>query len=212
MRGTCAGRKHAHPRKLCPMLEKAILTLCLLCTQVAFAQQSWGTRPNGSQVTSLADPATRVVVLFFVASDCPVSNRTFPEMQRLREKFAFAGASFWYVYPNQGEKAIDVAAHQASFDAHGAAMLSPGPELVRLVHAVATPEVSVLEPNGTGGWHPVYTGRVDNRYVRLGLERTQVTERYAEQAIQAALAGHHPSAPVGGPVGCAILNPGVARR
>ena len=32
------------------------------------------------QTAALGDPRTRAVVLFFVASDCPLSNRTFPEI------------------------------------------------------------------------------------------------------------------------------------
>ncbi len=194
------------------MLRWASLLICVAVLPAAFGQSGWGTRADGTPVTRLDSLGSKVVVLFFVASDCPISNRTFPEMQRLREEFASRGVTFWYVYPNQGETAADVAAHQASFDPRGVALLAPGPELVRLTHAVATPEVSLLRLDGKANWIAAYTGKIDNRYVRFGQERTQVTAHYAEDAIQAVLAGRTPATPVGSPVGCAIINPGVSRR
>ncbi len=200
-----------YPRRLVAMVTRAALLACLVLAPVALAQLAWGTRPDGTAVTQLGAPGAKAVALFFVASDCPVSNRTFPEMQHLREEFTKAGVTFWYVYPNENEKAGEVMAHQGSFDPSGAPMLSPGPDLVRLTHAVATPEVSILRRD-RDGWVPAYTGRIDNRYVRFGKERTQVTEHYAKRAIEAVLAGKTPAAPVGSPVGCAIMNPGARSR
>ena len=42
---------------------------------------------DGRPVTQLAPPGSRAVVLFFAASDCPISNRYVPEMQRLTRQF-----------------------------------------------------------------------------------------------------------------------------
>ena len=183
----------------------------LLSLPSALAQRSWGTRADGTAVASLAGPQAKAVVLFFVASDCPISPRMFPDMKRLREELERDGTVFWYVYPNGTETLGGVAAHQASFDAHGSALVSRGPDLVRLAHAVATPEVAVLRADGHGRWTAAYTGRIDNRYISFGRERTEVTEHYAERAIEAVLAGKQPAAPVGRPVGCAIMNPGASR-
>lgn len=179
------------------MLRRALwIVAMVLMSPVAMLAQS---RP-------LAAAGTKAVVLFFVATDCPVSNRTFPEMRRLREEFAGQGVRFWFVYPNEGETAAAIAEHQRAFDAGGEARLDAKGELVALTHARVTPEVAVLLPAGAG-WKSVYVGRVDDRYVRLGLERPQATEHFAEQAIGAVLRGQPVPAATGTPVGCAIMNP-----
>jgi hypothetical protein len=49
------------------------------------AQARYGTTLEGKPLSQLAPAGTKAVVLFFVATECPVSNRTFPEMERLRE-------------------------------------------------------------------------------------------------------------------------------
>lgn len=156
----------------------------------------------------LAPAGSRAVVLFFVATDCPVSNRSFPEMRRLREEFVGQGVRFWFVYPNTTEDPAEVLRHQKTFDPGGDPLQDPAGTLVQLSHAVATPEIAVLVPQGRT-WRPVYVGRLDDRFVRLGLERTNVTRHFGEETVQSVLAGRAPAAPLGKPVGCAILNPGV---
>ena len=175
----------------------------------ASGPHTWGVRPNGSPITELAPPGSRALLLFFVASDCPVSNRTFPEMRRVREEFAGHGVQVWFVYPNQGEEAAGVREHQRQFDPGGEALLDQKGVLVRLAGAVATPEAVVLTPDSATGWRPLYAGRVDDRYVRLGLERPAATQHFAEQATQAVLDGRTPKPAIGQPVGCAIVNPEI---
>lgn len=205
------------PRLFASRISRAALCLCAVAALLAslavapccWAQTVWGHTSDGSEVDQLAPADAQVLVLFFVASDCPISNRTFPEMRRLRETYAARGASFWYVYPNSNETAQSMAAHQRDYDPDGRAILAPGPEIVRLAHAYATPEIAVLKRAGATGWKVAYAGRVDNRYVRFGLERPQATERFGEDAIAAVLAGRAPKPATGTLVGCAILNPGA---
>lgn len=188
-----------------------LLGLCtILAPLTANAGQHWGVQLDGTPLSSLGAPETKAVVLFFVATDCPISNRTFPEMQRLREEFAVRGVRIWYVYPNTTEHRDEIVAHQHAFDAPGEPLEDPEGTLVHLSHAVATPEMTVLIPD-RNGWRPVYTGRIDNRFVRIGLERPAITEHFGEEAIEAVLAGRLPRPPSGQAVGCAIINPGVGR-
>ncbi len=45
----------------------------------------FGVDLHGKALHRLAPEGTRAVVLFFAASDCPISNRYVPEITRLRE-------------------------------------------------------------------------------------------------------------------------------
>ena len=191
---------------------RCVLSLALtLATLTLWAQErpTYGSLTNGQKVNSLAPPGTKAIVLFFVATDCPISNRTFPEMKRLREEFASHGVRFLFVYPNKGEQPKLVAQHQAAYDADGEAVLDVSGTLVQISGARVTPEVSVLVPDGAANWRPVYTGRIDNRYVRIGEERPQATEHFAERALNAVLSGEHVETATGAPVGCGIMSRGA---
>src|SRR5260370_37732814 len=130
---------------------------------------------------SLGGAGKKAIALFFVASDCPISNRSFPEMKRLREEFSSRGVRFWFVYPNEGERPEQVRAHQSAYDAGGEALLDVTAALVRMAGARVTPEVSVLVPDGNSRWRPGYTGRIDDRYVRIGQERPRAKAQFAER-------------------------------
>ena len=88
----------------------AVLIHALLLAMTALAVDL-----NGHPVTELAPPGTRAVVLFFAASDCPVSNRYIPEIQRLTKQFEPPGVRVWFVYPNPGDNANVVRAHDLEY-------------------------------------------------------------------------------------------------
>ena len=86
------------------MRSLALPALLLLATRILpAATLAWPAAPldtspstgygralDGTPVTSLASASAHAVVLFFIASDCPISNRTLPEMLRIRDEFAGA--------------------------------------------------------------------------------------------------------------------------
>jgi AhpC/TSA family len=191
---------------------RCLVSLALTLATLPFLAQerpTYGVSIDGRKVYSLAAPGTKAVVLFFVATDCPISNRTFPEMKRLREEFTSRRVRFWFVYPNKGEQPEQVAQHQTAFDADGEAVLDVAGTLVEISGARVTPEVSVLVPVGTAGWRPVYTGRIDDRYVRIGEERPHATIHFAERTVNAVLNGGHVETATGVPVGCGIISQGA---
>jgi hypothetical protein len=164
----------------------------------------FGTDLQGRPLERLAPAGTREVVLFFAATDCPISNRYVPEIARLNNVFRGQGVEILSVYPNPGDTLPLLAAHEREFGAAGQTVRDTQQRLVGLTHAVMTPEAAVLVPEGAG-WREVYLGRIDDRYVSLGQERPAATRHDLEDAIRAALA-RRPVPPPGGPaVGCGIV-------
>ena len=159
---------------------------------------------DGRPVTQLAPPGSRAVVLFFAASDCPISNRYVPEMQRLTRQFEPSGVRVWFVYPNPGDSAKVVRAHDQEFSITANTALDNQQSLTQMAHATTTPEAAVFVPRG-GGLQEVYRGRIDDRYLSLGTERPQATRHDLEDAIRAVLAGKPVPQPGGPPVGCSIV-------
>jgi hypothetical protein len=190
------------------------LLFCLL-TAAAWAapplSTNLGTDLDGHTVHRLAPPDARAVVLFFAASDCPISNRYIPEIERLDREFSSEGVHFWWVYPNPEDTADVIRRHEQQFDIHSAALLDTEQRLTAMAHATITPEVAVLLPAGSS-WREVYRGRIDNRYLSLGRERSAATRHDLEDALRAVIAGRPVPAPEGPPVGCSIVPRNIARN
>lgn len=175
----------------------------------AAAPSEFGIDLRGNPIHDLAGPGTRVVVLIFAASDCPISNRYVPEIARLNKEFAGNDAShpearIWWVFPNPGDTAAVVARHKNEFDIRDNILLDPRQTLVQRAHAAITPEAAIFLVHGAD-LDEVYRGRIDDRYLSFGQERPQASRHDLEDAIRAALAGRPVPQPGGPAVGCSIV-------
>jgi thiol-disulfide isomerase/thioredoxin len=166
---------------------------------------------QGNDVQHLTSSDTRVVVLFFAASECPVSNRYAPEITQLQRKFNSRQVSFWWVFPNPEDTSDLVREHQRQFSIEGNTILDTEHALVQMAHVTTTPESAVFTVNN-GHLHEVYHGEVDDRYLSIGQERPRPTHHDLEEAIAATLNGKPVSRPVTHAVGCSIMPLTTASR
>jgi len=180
-----------------------IVAVCWVST-AAWAAQPFGVDLDGRAIDRLAPPGSRAVVLFFAASDCPISNRYIPEIERLDREFAPDGIRFWWVYPNPEDTANVVRHHDQQFDVHGDTLLDTRQRLTSMAHATITPEVAIFIPEESG-LHEVYRGRIDDRYLSLGQERPAAQKHDLEDALRAVVQGRTIPPPGGPPVGCSIV-------
>jgi hypothetical protein len=186
------------------------MTMLIRVSLLALAMGAGLTGPlaidvNGRPVTDLAPPGTRAVVLFFAASDCPISNRYIPEVQRIAKQFEPLGVRVWFVYPNPGDDAKAVRTHDLEFAITTNTALDTRQTLTRMAQVTVTPEAAVFVPQGTS-LHELYRGRIADRYIALGAERPQATHHDLEEAIRAVLAHEPVPQPAGPPIGCSIVN------
>jgi hypothetical protein len=145
---------------------------------------------------------TKAVVLLFVSAECPVSNRYAPVVQRLHDAFRSQGVRFWLVYPNPVDSPAVIGTHVKDYRYAIAPLRDPEHRLVRLAKATITPEAAVFDRSR----RLVYRGRIDDRYVSLGLERPAATKHDLKEALDAVVAGRpapQASAPA---VGCFIAD------
>lgn len=156
---------------------------------------------NGRPVDPLKASAGKVVVLLFVRTDCPVSNRYAPTIQRLSAAFG-AGARFWLVYPDGKESADAIRAHDREYRYTLDALRDPAHFLVKKAGAVITPEAAVFAADG----RLVYHGRIDNWFVDFGRKRSSPSTHELKDAIDAAISGHPSVLPSAPAVGCYIAD------
>lgn len=138
--------------------------------------------------------------LFFVVTDCPISNYYAHEIRRICDDYGTRGLACSLVYTDPALTADQVRAHAAQFG-HG-----PYPWIVDRRHVLVqatgvtvTPEVAVID-----GGVVVYRGRIDDFFVTWGQSRRQVTRHDLRDALDAVFAGKPVAEPETRPIGCWI--------
>ena len=160
--------------------------------------------PDGGDVDPLSAPAgIKAIVFLFTSTDCPISNRYAPEVRRLAARFAPHGVSFKLVYPNPADDRRAILTHMGEYAYSGAAQALRDPKhaLVKFTGVAVTPEAAVY-----AGGRIVYHGRIDDRYVDLGLERPAAQVHDLADALTAVVAGQPVKNPVTQAVGCYIAD------
>src|SRR5262245_30931004 len=180
-----------------------VLSWLIACAAVAHGQVRIES-PEGGEVDPFkSQNGTKAIVFLFTSTECPISNRYAPEVRRLAAKFAPQGVAFRLVYPDPADKRDRILAHMTSFVYAGAteALRDPKHALVTVTGVTVTPEAAVY-----AGGRVVYHGRIDDRYVDLGLERPAATVHDLDDALSAVLAGRPVEHPVTQAVGCYIAD------
>jgi thiol-disulfide isomerase/thioredoxin len=154
---------------------------------------------SGRPVDPFRSAGGKIVVLIFVRTDCPVSNRYAPTIQKLSEEHS-GKVAFWLVYPSKAETAEMIRKHEQEYGYRIPALRDPQHVLVKESHAEITPEVAVFD----AGRKLVYHGRIDNLYEDIGRARTAATTHELDDAISAALSGRSLAVASAHAVGCYI--------
>ena len=163
------------------------MTLCNFALTLALAQAASLTGVvdlDGNPADPLHADSKKATVLFFVRTDCPISNRYAPEIQRLQKKFS-EQASFWLVYPDPSETPGAIQKHLDAYGYRCGAVRDPKHVLVKAAGATVSPEAALFAAAGK----LVYHGRIDNRYISPGKARATASVHDLESAIEATLAG-----------------------
>jgi AhpC/TSA family len=169
---------------------------------------------NGEALTLFA-PAAKASAIFFIASDCPISNWYAPTIQQVCREYGSRGVDCALVYED-----VDLGATPAALDAdvrthlreyrYGAmpAAVDRTRAVAKRAKATVTPQVIVVDRSGAIR----YRGRIDNAYADLGKPRQHVTSHDLRVALDAVLAGRPVPTPETDALGCYIVHPASIRR
>jgi thiol-disulfide isomerase/thioredoxin len=152
---------------------------------------------DGRAVNPFQRAAGKIVVLVFIRTDCPVSNRYAPSIQKMSAQFD-KNAEFFLVYPIGSETAEEIRKHLKEYGYKLTALRDPERALVRAGNVTVTPESAVFSANG----QLLYHGRIDDWYTEFGRSRPAPTTHELSSAVEAAILGK-PSTEAPAPaVGC----------
>jgi thiol-disulfide isomerase/thioredoxin len=153
----------------------------------------------GKAVDPFAVARGKAVVLIFIRTDCPISNRYAPAIQQLSEQHA-EKAEFFLIYPDKKESGEAIRKHAQEFGYRIASLRDPQHVLVKRSRARITPEVAVFDAERK----LIYHGRIDNLYEDFGHARKSATTHELEDAVQAAINGKPLRTEATSAVGCYI--------
>jgi hypothetical protein len=161
------------------------------------------------QLLDLFRPMGKANVLFFVASDCPVSNSYAPEIQRLCHDYGSKGVGCSLLYEDLEVNPTSVRKHLDEYRYRGiSAAIDSERRIATQAKATVTPEAVVVDDKG----EIRYRGRIDNFYAALGKPRQQVTVHDLADALNAVLAGQAVQNPETHALGCYIVPPDILRK
>jgi hypothetical protein len=175
----------------------SVLPLIALLCAIARAQS--GVDLAGKPIAPLEHG--KPSVLIFVRTDCPISNRYAPTIQKISRNYQ-SKVSFWLVYPDNSESIAAVRTHLHQFGYKIAPLRDPKHDLVRAANVQITPEAAVFDSGGK----LLYHGRIDNLYETIGRSRSEATTHELVDAIEAAVHGTVPASTTAPAVGCYIAD------
>ena len=193
-------RSNSYPFRIF-FLARAVIAAILACL---FSFYPLLARQNvidvrGSADEVLAQGRGKVLVLVFVRTDCPISNRYAPLLQEMSKKYG-QQASFRLVFPDKTESTYKIQHYLQEYNYQLSAIRDLDHALVKKTMAKATPEAAVFDAKG----QLVYHGRIDNLYEHIGQSRRAATTHELAEAIEAARKGLSPPVSTTEAVGCFI--------
>lgn len=148
----------------------------------------------------------KAIVLYFLGTECPVSNGYAPLMQRLAMAYGSRGVVFYGIHPDPDVTAANALRHGREYRLTFPLLLDPAQVLTRQIGPRVVPEAAVLMPTG----EVLYRGRLDDRYTPDGKRREEARTRDLEDALQSVLAGKRPAVAETQAFGCPLPRPRTA--
>ena len=149
---------------------------------------------------SLADFASsKLVVVAFLGTECPLAKLYGPRLVALAEDFADRRVAFIGINSNSHDSNSEVAAYAQRHAIEFPLLKDLGNRVADAMGAKRTPEVFVLDQDRVVR----YWGRIDDQY-GVGYSRDEPIRQDLRQAIEELLAGKAVSEPVTEAVGCHI--------
>ncbi len=139
--------------------------------------------------------------LFFISSECPISNAFAREIARICDGYKSKGVACDLVYVDPSIGDGQALRHSQEYG-HGdyPKIVDRKHELVKAAGVTVTPEVAVVDGKGK----VVYRGRIDDSFAALGQPRRAVKDADLRNALDAVVAGKPVEKPETKALGCFI--------
>jgi len=142
---------------------------------------------------------TKGTVIAFLGTECPLAKLYAPRLAKLAKANGGKGVAFVGVMSNRQDSVTEIGAYARVHEVEFPLLKDLGNKVADQLGAVRTPEVFLLDAQGTVRYH----GRIDDQY-GVGTARNKPTRNDLELAIGQLLAGKSIEVAATQPVGCFI--------
>lgn len=151
--------------------------------------------------TAAAAPSDSITVYIFLREDCVICQQYTPQLEQLYAEYENKGVHFLGVFPNASSSPEFVTEFAEKYGLTFPLETDPDQILTRRFGATITPEVVVYD-HRLG--QVLYTGRIDDRYVKVGKRRRHVQTSELEDALKAIRSGQPVAVRESPATGCLI--------
>ena len=144
----------------------------------------------------------RAFAFVFMKTQCPISNRVIPELNRLYAEFSSRGIEMYAVNADANVTRPTVALHRDEFGLQLPVLLTDAARIRKDLQPTHTPQAVVIDPDG----RVLYSGAVDDRHVDVGRGSRTVRREWLGEALAAIATGRPVKVAQTEPVGC-LLEP-----
>jgi peroxiredoxin len=162
---------------------------------------------NGKQVALSDYGEKRVVVLFFMGTQCPISNLYLTELGKLQKQYEQQGVQIIGINANAGTTQSEIAKHSKEFKISMPVLLDAQQRIADQLGANRTAEVFLLDQQRVIRYH----GRVDDRF-GYTFKNDKPRRRDLEEAVKELLARKQVTVAETKPLGCLITHANRSRE
>jgi len=128
----------------------------------------------------------RAVVLFFTGNGCPIARQSIPKLRELRRKFADQNVAVWMVNSYSQDDRESIRKEANKYPAGSVPVLMDARQALALSFGVQrTAETIAID---TSNWSVFYRGAIDDQMTE-GAVKSEISEKYLENALRQHLAG-----------------------
>lgn len=156
--------------------------------------------PTRSGIVWKSNASAKAKAFFFLGPECPISINYTKTINDLYNDDAFEDTDYAVVIPGVYYSDSLLNAFVETYQLELPIILDREKVLTDLLQASVTPEVVLLDSNN----HTMYSGKIDNWAMALGVKKNQVTETYFVDALNAYYNNEEIAIKRTKPVGCFI--------
>jgi hypothetical protein len=160
----------------------------------------------GQRHAFAASRDVRAVAFVFLGTECPVSQKYIPELNRIAKGHT-NGVQMFGVISSQSTTRAEAAEFIRDYAVRFPVLYETNHALARWLRPTHVPHAFVLTREGD----IMYRGRIDDAFAAPGKPRAVVRQRELRDALAAVVAGKRPAKPYAPPVGCYFESAPAAR-
>ncbi len=132
--------------------------------------------------SAVASPSDSISVYLFLREDCVICQQYTSQLERLYSEYEGKGIHFFGVFPNESSSPGLLAEFAEKYGITFPLQPDPDQTITRRMGATITPEVVVYDHRAR---QVLYSGRIDDRFVRVGKRRSRAQTAELEDVLKA---------------------------